>query len=52
MNLWIHGSMGGRGVKVDSTDPNIKVKANVGSMDHGSMDPILYHGSMDSIMDP
>ena len=44
MNLWIHGSVGGgRGVKVDNTDPNVEVEANVESMDHGSVDPILLY---------
>ena len=33
--------VGGRGVKVDNTDPNVEVEANVGSMDHGSMDLII-----------
>jgi len=52
MDPWKHG--GGWGVKVDNTDPNVEVEVNVGSMDHGSMDPMLlyYIMTMELYMDP
>jgi len=52
MDPWKHE--GGWGVKVDNTDPNVEVGAYVGSIEPWIHEPyviILYHGSMDSIME-